>query len=107
MSIKRIERKHRGVGYRVYLRDDRGRQLTRTFDQMRDARAFEAQARVMKQSGTIGQLDAGNETLNEFVVDWFQNYAKPNLAAKTLSSYAGLLDRHILPRLGQMRLREI
>jgi integrase len=34
-------------------------------------------------------------------------YAVPNLAKRTLRSYAGLWDRHVLPRLGSMRLGAI
>lgn len=52
-------------------------------------------------------MDAGKETLNDFARDWFTMYARPNLAPKTLEVYADFWDRHILPRMGSVPLREI
>jgi integrase len=34
-------------------------------------------------------------------------YAKPNLAYNTLAGYAPVLDKHVLPRLGRLKLREV
>lgn len=60
-----------------------------------------------KRTGDLDLLTGGRETLAEFAKEWWKLYPVPNLAARTLRSYAGLWDRHVLPRLGSMRLSAI
>ncbi len=55
--------------------------------------------------GALADLDAGTETLAEFVEEWWQVYAGPNLERATLRAYATLWNGHALPRLGGVRLR--
>ena len=107
MSIERIERKRRGPGYRVWFRGTSGRTNSRTFDSLREARAFEGSVRVSKERGTLSLVDGGSERLVDFVVEWWQAYAAPQLAPRTQKLYAGILDKHVLPRLGDLRLREL
>lgn len=52
-------------------------------------------------------MDAGNEKLAEFGQEWWRLYAEPNLSRSTLRLYAMLWDTHILPRLGDLKLREL
>jgi integrase len=73
----------------------------------RDADAFEAEIVRRKRTGDLDLLSGGRETLADFAQEWWKLYAAPNLAARTLRSYAGLWDRHVLPRLGSMRLSAI
>ena len=107
MSIERIERKRRGAGYRVWFRGSSGRTNSRTFDSLREARTFEGNVRISKERGTLSLVDGGTERLADFVVEWWQAYAGPQLAPRTQALYAAILDNHILPRLGNLRLREL
>jgi integrase len=50
---------------------------------------------------------AGRERLREFAEEWWELYARPNLADSTLKLYSVLLSRHALPRLGGYRLRDL
>lgn len=61
----------------------------------------------MKRSRVLADLDAGTETLAEFVEEWWLVYAGPNLERSTLRVYAQLWNGHALPRLGQLRLRDV
>jgi integrase len=89
------------------LRDETGSERSKTFDRVADARAFEGKVRTMKRSGVLADLDAGTETLAEFVEEWWLVYAGPNLERSTLRVYAQLWNGHALPRLGQLRLRDV
>jgi integrase len=105
VSVERLPRK-RGVGWRVRWREgDRNR--ARTFDRKSDALAFEAEIRRAKRVGDLPSLDAGRETLQEFAEEWWQLHAAPDLAPTTLASYAALWDKHVLPRLGAIKLRDL
>ena len=82
MVEKRERRRRDGTTYFVWRarwRDERGIERSKTFDRATDARAFEAKLRTLKRSGALADLDAGTETLAEFVEEWWLVYAGPNL----------------------------
>jgi integrase len=110
MIEKRQRRRRNGDEYavwRVRWRDETGVERSKSFDRVADARAFEGKVRTMKRSGALADLDAGTETLAEFVEEWWLVYAGPNLERSTLRVYAQLWNGHALPRLGQLRLRDL
>jgi integrase len=65
------------------------------------------EVRTLKRSGGLAQLDAGTETFAEFASEWWELYAKPNLERATLSNYANVYNKHLLQRIGHMRLRDL
>jgi integrase len=73
----------------------------------RDAEALQAEIVRRKRTGELEMLGTGKQTLAEFAEEWWRLYAVPNLAMRTRRSYAGLWDRHVLGRLGALRLQEI
>jgi integrase len=110
MIQRRQRRRRDGSEYavwRVRWRDETGAERSMTFDRVADARAFEGKIRTMKRSGALADLDAGTETLAEFVEEWWMVYAGPNLERATLRVYAQLWNTHALPRLGELRLRDL
>jgi hypothetical protein len=106
MSVERVERKG-GVVWRVRWRDEQGQARSKVVGRKRDAESFEAEVVRRKRTGDLDLLTGGRETLADFAEEWWKLYAVPNLAPRTLRSYAGLWDRHVLPRLGGMRLNAI
>jgi integrase len=106
MSIEKVERES-GAVWRVRWRDELGRERSKVVGLKRDAEAFEAEIVRRKRTGELDLLRAGKETLADFAEEWWRLYALANLSPRTLRSYAGLWDRHILPRLGAMRLQSI
>lgn len=112
-----IEKRHRrgrdGKTYhvwRVRWRDDQGREHSRTMAKgarKDEAEAFERRVMTLKRGGDLPDLDRGRETVAEFAERWWLMYAEPNLAESTLERYAQVWEKHALPRLGGMRLREL
>lgn len=96
-----------GPVWRVRWRDEQGQGRSHVVGTKRDAIAFDADIRRKKRLGELNTLDRGTETLAEFVGEWWRRYATPNLAARTRASYATTWDRHVLPYLGGLRLREL
>src|SRR5215213_10888236 len=110
MVEKRERRRRDGSTYavwRVRWYDETSAERSKTFDRATDARAFEAKIRTLKRTGALADVDAGSETLAEFVEEWWRVYAGPNLERATLRAYAILWNGHALPRLGAVPLREI
>lgn len=110
MIEKRARKRRDGKAYSVYRvrwYEPDGRERSRTFDTRADAKAFEGKVRTLKRSDGLAQLDAGTETFAEFASEWWELYAKPNLERATLSNYASVFNKHLLPRIGHMRLRDL
>ena len=106
MSVEKITRAGREVVWRVRWRQH-GRNRARTFSTRRDARDFDAEVRRQRRAGALAALDAGAETLGEYVTGaWAASHAA-TLAPKTRLHYAGLYDYHLRPYLGSIALREM
>jgi integrase len=80
---------------------------SRSFKRKRDAELLEDETRRRKRLGTLAEIDAGQQMLQEFVKEWWRVHARPNLEPSTRRRYAQLWDSHILDRLGGYRLREL
>jgi integrase len=106
MSVERVERKDGSVVWRVRWRQG-GRNRSKVLGRKRDAEAFDAELVRRKRTGELAQLDAGKQSLADFGEQWWRLYAEPNLAHSTLQVYAVQWDAHILPRLGDISLREL
>jgi integrase len=110
MSIQVREGK-RGKSYVVHYYDpDKKKYVNVSFrgkGARADAEAYEAQIVLAKRRGDLGSLDAGRETLSEFMQEWWDVYAVKHLAPYTLKQYAYLRDRHLAPELGRLPIRKI
>ncbi|MGI8712386.1 MAG: tyrosine-type recombinase/integrase [Solirubrobacteraceae bacterium] len=96
----------RGKSWRVRWQDG-NRWRSRTFDTKRDAVALDGEITRRRRLGSLGDLDAGAQSLDEFVTGtWAKTYA-PLISAKTRALYTGLYDGHIAPTLGSVALRQI
>lgn len=106
MSIERVMRKS-GPVWRVRWRDADGRPRSRVVGSRRDAVIYDAELVRARRLGQLAAADQGRETLGAFAERWWQDYAVPNLAESTQSSYAALWDKHIEPHLGHLRLCDL
>jgi len=107
MSIQRETRTNGKRCYAVRWTDESGRHRSRRFDRKGDAEKFEVEVKRLKQTGDLMSFDGGRITLADFGREWFTSYAKEHLAESTQAGYAGMWDRHILPRLGGHTLRRL
>lgn len=105
MSIDKLPSGRYRVRYAVGGRGS-GRHSA-TFERKRDAELFEASIKRHKAFGDLALLNAGTQTVEELAREWFERYALPNLAGPTLDSYTQMLDKHIIPRVGSRRVRDI
>ena len=106
MSVEKVQRKNREVVWRVRWREHR-RNRARSFSSRRDALDFDADRRRARRAGTLTLLDAGAETLDDYVTGTWVHAHAALLAPKTRRDYASYYDRYISPRLGNVPLREL
>lgn len=67
----------------------------RTFSTRRDAADFDAEVRRQRRAGSLGALDAGTESLGEYVTEVWAGTRAVTLAPKTRVHYASLYDHHL------------
>jgi integrase len=105
VSVERVERDG-GVVWRVRWRDgDRNR--SKVLGRKKDAEAFDAEIKRRKRTGEFSAVGDGKHTLQEFAEEWWRVHAVPNLSRRTLQIYASMWDLHVLPRIGELPLREL
>lgn len=68
-----------------------------TFDTPEEALDFKAKLRLMRRSDALDELDVGQQTLVEFMLEFWRLYAKRMLAEVTRRKYRGSWNEHILP----------
>ena len=111
MSVHRSTRSANGRQRTVYVVRYRqgARNRQRTFDRASDARAFDDEVRRRRQAGpgAVRALDAGRETLDQYVVETWAPAHAAHLAPKTRRTYSQMYDCHISPALGGTRLCDL
>jgi integrase len=102
MSVHR-----KGKAWVAVWRDHTGTQRSKSFRTWADADRHDRDLKDARDRGTLAQLDAGRETLDEYVEHTWAPIHAGTLAPKTSALYAGLYDVHVSPGLGGYRLREL
>ncbi len=72
-----------------------------------DAQALDVELKRAKRLGAVAPIDTSRETVTDFAHTWWNRYVVPNLARHTQLAYASMLDVHILPALGETRVRSV
>ncbi len=106
MSVEKVQRAG-GAVWRVRWRDEQGHPHSRVVGRKGDAQALDVELKRAKRLGGVAPIDPSRETMAAFARVWWTRYVVPNLARHTQLAYASMLDVHILPALGDVRLRSI
>lgn len=84
--------------------NDHGRPVRRT-------KTCKSQADAVAWLGTVktGNLpeNDSSERLREYLDRWLTDYVKPNLAWNTYLSYRQQMDHHVIPKLGDVRMKSL
>jgi integrase len=91
----------------VTWRDEAGRQRCETFRSRREAEAREREIRDLQERGRHEKIDAGSESLQEATERWWTDHVDVRVSSSTAKVYATCLDRHLMPRLGSIPIRDI
>ena len=62
---------------------------------------------LLRQHDTGMYVEPPKETTAEFLEHWFHDYAETHVSLRTLEGYRGILDRHIIPAIGHIRLDKL
>jgi integrase len=107
MSVHAFNRPNGTPAFRVRWREN-GRNRGRIFDDKQLALDFDAEMRRLRQSGELDIVRRQHTvTVREVAADWWEHHVEPNLTPGVQDNYAALLDQRILPRFGDLRLRQV
>lgn len=106
MSVSKRKHSSGRVNWEVRYRDG-SRHRSKTFASRNDANSFEAQVRLATRTETLHVLDGGRIDLSDFGEKWWAEYVKPRLETATRHGYSHAWNTHVLPYLGDHRLRDI
>ncbi len=106
MSVHKTRRKDGATVFVTRWREGSANRQ-RTFDRKRDAELWDGEVRRRRQLGSLHTLDAGAETLHEFVTETWGPAHLPTLARSTRTNYARFYDHHLRPYLGELALRNL
>ena len=69
----------------------------------------EAKIKLRKEQEYYGIVDVTSDDylLREWMPIWYENYSKPSIKETTAAHYKSLMDNHILPALGEYKLRDL
>ncbi len=90
----------------IYRWREAGVQRQQSFDRKEDRDAFELELRRMRQVDGLVAIHK-DVTLNEFFETYWELHGIPNLEASTRPQYKGAWLRHVRPRLGRYKLRQL
>lgn len=94
----------------VYLgRDPATGRRSRRFMTVRGTKsdAERCLAEALHQRDTGVEIMPGKLTVADYLRRWLRDYATHNVAPSTLQRYASIIDNHLIPTLGSLRLRDL
>jgi len=97
--------KHDGRGYRARYRGPDGKQRERRFARKVDARRWLDEQTTQHVTGTYVDPKLGKVTVGDWADRWLAS--KANLKASTRDRYTGILEVHVRPGWGAVRLADV
>lgn len=64
-------------------------------------------AELLHQLDTGAFMKPGKTTVKDFLERWLDDYARPNLAPRTVEGYEHICTRHLIPSLGNVTLAQL
>ena len=107
MSVHARKRARGKVAFEVLWRAPDGKQRCETFWTRAEALARDREIKDLRKRGRYDAVNAGTESLREAVDRWWSDHVESSVSVNTAKSYATCLDRHLLPRLGDLPIRDI
>lgn len=103
-----IRRRNERWQAQVYIglgADGRRKYRSKTFDRQHDAQSWLRKQLDIIEGG--GQVDTSKLTVAQYARIWLDRYAANAVAARTLDEYRKILEGHVFPRLGHIKLAKL
>ncbi len=82
----------------------------RYFETIKSPRKGDAQRRLTELLASLDKgvyTPPGRLTVAEHLHNWLEGYVKTNCSLRTLDSHQSIIERHLIPALGQLKLKQL
>ena len=105
MSVHKIKRSNKGVGYEVRYRDLMGKNRSKTFNTEKEASLFDKNQSIAKSNGSLVDYSEGKKTTQKVFEEWF--IPMQTKSPKTITEMKSLWSSHIEPFFGKRRINSL
>jgi len=105
MSVHKIKRSNKGVGYEVRYRDLMGKNRSKTFNTEKEASLFDKNQSIAKSNGTLIDYSEGKKTTQKVYEEWF--IPMQTKSPKTITEIKSLWGSHIEPFFGKRSINSL
>ena len=84
-----------------------GRAIQKSVSAKTQAECKEKLAKAIRENRGVPLNHTGDYTAAEWCRLWFETYSKPNIRYNTAKGYEGIIEHHIIPAIGAIKLKQI
>ena len=84
-----------------------GKAIQKSVSAKTQAECKEKLAKAIRENRGVPIHHTGDYTAAEWCRLWFETYSKPNIRYNTAKGYEGIIEHHIIPAIGAIRLRQL
>lgn len=84
-----------------------GKAIQKSVSAKTQAEYKEKLAKAIRENRGVPIHHTGDYTVAEWCRLWFETYSKPNIRYNTAKGYEGIIEHHIIPAIGVIKLRQL
>lgn len=84
-----------------------GRAIQKSVSAKTQAECKEKLAKAIRENRGVPLNHTGDYTAAEWCRLWFETYSKPNIRYNTAKGYEGIIEHHIIPAIGGIKLKQL
>ena len=84
-----------------------GRAIQKSVSAKTQAECKEKLAEAIRENRGVPLNHTGDYTAAEWCRLWFETYSKPNIRYNTAKGYEGIIEHHIIPAIGAIKLKQL
>ena len=84
-----------------------GRVIQKSVSAKTQAECKEKLAKAIRENRGVPLNHTGDYTAAEWCRLWFETYSKPNIRYNTAKGYEGIIEHHIIPAIGTIKLKQL
>ena len=84
-----------------------GRAIQKSVSAKTQAECKEKLAKAIRENRGVPLNHTGDYTAAEWCRLWFETYSKPNIRYNTAKGYEGIIEHHIIPAIGAIKLKQL
>ena len=84
-----------------------GKAIQKSVSAKTQAECKEKLAKAIRENRGVPLNHTGDYTAAEWCRLWFETYSKPNIRYNTAKGYEGIIEHHIIPAIGAIKLKQL